>query len=158
MRIQLIAVGRRMPAWVQTGFDDYARRMPHECRLELVELAPGARGSGDINRAIADEDKRMTAAIAGSGPAPEVIALSVDGKAWSTERLAENMRGWLADGRDRALLVGGPDGLGPASLARANSRWSLSTLTLPHPLVRVVLAEQLYRAHSILVGHPYHRA
>lgn len=158
MRIQLIAVGRRMPAWVQTGFDDYARRMPHECRLELVELAPGARVSGDINRAIADEDKRMTAAIAGSGPAPEVIALSVDGKAWSTERLAENMRGWLADGRDRALLVGGPDGLGPASLARANSRWSLSTLTLPHPLVRVVLAEQLYRAHSILVGHPYHRA
>ncbi len=154
MRIRLIAVGRRMPAWVKTGFEDYAKRLPHECRLELVEIAPGNRNSGDIARAIADEDKRMIGAIdAGS----DVIALNVDGKAWSTEQLATAMHDWLTDGRDRALLVGGPDGLGPESLARADKRWSLSKLTLPHPLVRVVLAEQLYRAHSILAGHPYHR-
>ncbi|MES1924811.1 23S rRNA (pseudouridine(1915)-N(3))-methyltransferase RlmH [Salinisphaera sp. T31B1] len=154
MRIRLLAVGRRMPGWVTTGFDDYARRMPRECRLELVEIAPGGRRSGDTARAIADEDKRMVSAIPGDS---QVIALSVDGKPWSTEQLAGDMRTWLADGRDRVLLVGGPDGLGPDSLARAERRWSLSALTLPHPLVRVVLAEQLYRAHTILTGHPYHR-
>lgn len=143
-----------MPAWVKTGFEDYAKRLPHECRLKLVEIAPGNRNSGDIARAIADEDKRMIGAIDVDS---DVIALNVDGKAWSTEQLATAMRDWLSDGRDRALLVGGPDGLGPESLARADRRWSLSKLTLPHPLVRVVLAEQLYRAHSILAGHPYHR-
>lgn len=156
MRIRLLAVGRRMPAWVSAGFDDYARRLPHECRLELVEIAPGSRSgkNNDSARAVADEDRRMAAAI---GADADVIALSVDGKPWSTEQLADCMRDWLADGQDRVLLVGGPDGLGPDSLARASRRWSLSKLTLPHPLVRVVLAEQLYRAHSILTGHPYHR-
>ncbi|GAB3676638.1 23S rRNA (pseudouridine(1915)-N(3))-methyltransferase RlmH [Salinisphaera aquimarina] len=157
MVIRLLAVGRRMPAWVTTAFGDYARRLPRECRLELVEIAPGARSANknnDIARAVADEDKRMCAAI---GADMHAIALTVDGKSWSTEQLAESMREWLADGRDRALLVGGPDGLGANSLARASQRWSLSALTLPHPLVRVVLAEQLYRAHSILTGHPYHR-
>lgn len=154
MRIRLVAVGRRMPAWVTTGFDDYAKRLPRECRLQLVEIPPGKRGSGDIERAVAEEDRRMVAAIpAGS----ETFALTVDGQSWSTETLAARLRGWLADGRDRTLLVGGPDGIGGQSLARADARWSLSALTLPHPLVRVLLAEQLYRAHSLLVGHPYHR-
>ena len=160
MRIRLLAVGRRMPAWVDTAYNDYARRLPHECRLDLTEIAPGNRkgkGKGKNNtadRAIADEDRRICDSLDGD---LDVIALSVDGKPWSTEQLAAQMREWMADGRDRALLVGGPEGLGPNSLARANRRWSLSPLTLPHPLVRVILAEQLFRAHSILTGHPYHR-
>ena len=154
MRIRLLAVGRRMPGWVTGAYDDYARRLPHECRLELTEIAPGNRKGGKPERAIADEDRRICDALS---PDLDVIALAVDGKSWSTEQLAGQMREWLADGRDRALLVGGPDGLGPNSLARANRRWSLSPLTLPHPLVRVILAEQLFRAHSILTGHPYHR-
>lgn len=163
MRIRLLAVGRRMPGWVTSAYSDYARRLPHECRLELTEIAPGKRqGSNQgsqqrssAERAIADEDRRICDSLNGD---LDVIALSVDGKPWSTEQLAAQVREWLADGRDRALLVGGPDGLGPASLARADRRWSLSALTLPHPLVRVIIAEQLFRAHSILTGHPYHRA
>ncbi|ERJ19225.1 Ribosomal RNA large subunit methyltransferase H protein [Salinisphaera shabanensis E1L3A] len=156
MRIRLLAVGRRMPAWVTSAYDDYAKRLPHECRLELTEIAPGNRKgqSHKPERAIADEDRRICDALSGD---QDVIALAIDGKPWTTEQLAAQMREWLADGRDRALLVGGPDGLGPNSLARAHRRWSLSPLTLPHPLVRVILAEQLFRAHSILTGHPYHR-
>ncbi len=153
MRIRLRAVGTRMPGWVTTGYNDYARRMPPECRLELTEIAPG-KGRGDPARTLADEEKRLLGPI---GPDDAVIALAIDGHAWSTEQLAEQMRGWLADGRDRALLIGGPDGLGDACLSRSEQRWSLSPLTLPHPLVRVVVAEQLYRAMSLLKNHPYHR-
>ncbi|MDA3920607.1 MAG: 23S rRNA (pseudouridine(1915)-N(3))-methyltransferase RlmH [Salinisphaera sp.] len=156
MKIRLIAVGKRMPKWVVAAYDDYARRLPHECRLELVEIAPGTRsGQSDAARAIAEEDARMVKALA---PDMDVMALTVDGKSWSTDSLADDLRRWLGDGRDRALLIGGPDGLGPQSLAAAGRCVSLSALTLPHPLVRVILAEQLFRAHSILIGHPYHRA
>ena len=162
MRIRLLAVGRRMPAWVETAYTDYARRLPYECRLELTEITAGNRQgkskgrakNAHADRAIADEDRRICDRLDGG---LDVIALAVDGKPWSTEQLAAQMREWMADGRDRALLVGGPEGLGPGSLARANRHWSLSPLTLPHPLVRVILAEQLFRAHSILTGHPYHR-
>lgn len=144
-----------MPDWVNSAYADYARRLPHECRLDLTEITPGNRKGGAVDRAIADEDRRMCDGLNGD---LDVIALTIDGKPWSTEQLAAQMREWLADGRDRALLVGGPDGLGPTSVARASRRWSLSPLTLPHPLVRVIIAEQLFRAHSILTGHPYHRA
>ena len=156
MRIRLIAVGKRMPKWVTTAYEDYARRLPRECRLELVEIPLAKRhDGGDTARAIAAEDERMTKAV---GRETEVIALTVDGKPWSTESLADDLKRWMGDGRDRTILVGGPDGLGPNSLAAASARRSLSALTLPHPLVRVILAEQLFRAHSILIGHPYHRA
>lgn len=156
MRIRLIAVGKRMPRWVTTAYEDYARRLPRECRLELVEIPLAKRHeAADTRRAIAAEDERMAKAI---GRDTQAIALTVDGKPWSTEGLADELKAWMGDGRDRALLVGGPDGLGPASLAAAGSRRSLSALTLPHPLVRVIVAEQLFRAHSILIGHPYHRA
>lgn len=156
MRIRLIAVGRRMPRWVTTAFDDYARRLPHECRLELVEINPGTRrGQSDAQRAIAEEDARIVKALS---PSMDVVALTVDGKPWSTDTLATDLRNWMGDGRDRALLIGGPDGLGPQSLAAAQNCRSLSQLTLPHPLVRVIVAEQLFRAHSLLIGHPYHRA
>lgn len=153
MRIRLLAVGNRMPGWVKTGYEDYARRLPRACRLELTDISPGKRQRG-AKRAVAEEGKRMLDAI---GRDDAVIALDVEGKPWSTRKLASHMHDWLADGRDRCLLVGGPDGLAGDCLARAEQRWSLSPLTLPHPLVRVIVAEQLYRAHSMLNNHPYHR-
>jgi 23S rRNA (pseudouridine1915-N3)-methyltransferase len=156
MQIHLIAVGTRMPAWVTSGYEEYVRRMPHECRLRLVELALSRRGknrSAQQNRR--EEGKAMLAAIPAQAT---VIALDVRGKAWSTGTLAARLQDWLQGGRDVALLVGGPDGLDDACLERADLRWSLSALTLPHALVRVLLAEQLYRAWTVLQGHPYHRA
>lgn len=153
MRIRLLAVGTRMPGWVKDGYEAYAKRLPKGCQIELVEIAPGKRQRG-AERAMADEGQALLGRI---GRDDAVIALDVKGKSWSTEQLADHMHDWLADGRDRALLIGGPDGLAPEALARAEQRWSLSALTLPHPLVRIVVAEQLYRAHSLLNNHPYHR-
>ena len=155
MQIHLIAVGTRMPHWVRSGYDEYARRLPRECCLKLVEIPLSKRRktqSAGKNRQ--EEGRAMLAAI------PEqatVIALDVQGKAWSTESLATRLQEWLQSGRDIALLVGGPDGLADECLSRADLRWSLSALTLPHALVRVLLAEQLYRAWTVLQGHPYHR-
>ncbi len=155
MNLHLIAVGERMPAWVDQGYEEYARRMPRECRLRLVEIAPGRRGkNADIARAVRDEGQRMLAAIPKGA---RVIALEVGGRAWSTEQLADRLRDWMGGGQDVALLVGGPEGLSDQVRAAASQQWSLSPLTLPHPLVRVILAEQLYRAWSILANHPYHR-
>lgn len=156
MRINLIAVGTRMPAWVSDGYNDYARRMPRECPLALTEIAPGQRSKAQpVARAVQEEGRRMLAAL---GERQRVIALDVRGRAWSTEQLADAMRDWLQAGDDISLLVGGPDGLADEVLARAGQHWSLSPLTLPHPLVRVLLAEQLYRAWTLLNGHPYHRS
>lgn len=145
-----------MPAWVATGYADYARRLPPECRLQLVEIAPGKRSkSQSIERLKTGEGHRLLAAIP---PRAGVIALDVTGQSWSTATLAARMRGWLQGGRDIALLVGGPDGLAAECLERAELHWSLSALTLPHALVRVLVAEQLYRASTLLSGHPYHRS
>lgn len=144
-----------MPAWVEAGYTEYARRLPAECALGLTEIGAGRRTKGaDLRRLAEKEGEQMLAAIPRGA---RVVALDVGGRGWSTEQLAEQLRGWLAGGRDLALLVGGPEGLAPACLAAAGERWSLSPLTLPHPLVRVVLAEQIYRAWSLLAGHPYHR-
>jgi len=145
-----------MPRWVQEGYNEYAKRMPAECSLKLVEIPPGHRGkNADIARALRDEGERTLAAIPKSC---QVLALDVKGKSWDTEQLSKKMSAWMVDGRDLALLVGGPEGLADACLQRADGRWSLSALTMPHPLVRVVVAEQLYRAWSLLRNHPYHRA
>ncbi|MDT8404466.1 23S rRNA (pseudouridine(1915)-N(3))-methyltransferase RlmH [Sulfuriflexus sp.] len=156
MRIHLIAVGQRMPDWVNTAYQDFARRLPGEYRLNLVELAAGKRGkNADIARAIADEGKRMLDAL------PKdclVITLDEHGRAWSTMEVAGQLADWSRGGRDVALLIGGADGLAAEVRQRADMSWSLSNLTLPHALVRVVLAEQLYRAWSLLTNHPYHRA
>jgi 23S rRNA (pseudouridine1915-N3)-methyltransferase len=156
MNINLIAVGTRMPAWVNDGYREYARRLPRECSLSLTEIPLGQRAkSSAVERAIAEEGARMLAAI----PANQrVIALDVKGRSWSTEQLAGQLGLWMQDGRNVSLLVGGPDGLSADCLVRAEQRWSLSPLTLPHPLVRVLLAEQLYRAWTVTTGHPYHRA
>ncbi len=156
MEINLIAAGTRMPAWVNDAYQQYARRMPRECRLNLTEIPLGQRSkSGSVERAVAGEGKRMLAAISSD---QNVIALDINGHSWSTEQLAGQLESWLQNGRNISLLVGGPDGLSELCLARAQQRWSLSPLTLPHPLVRVLLAEQLYRAWSVTSGHPYHRS
>jgi 23S rRNA (pseudouridine1915-N3)-methyltransferase len=155
MRIHLIAVGTRMPQWVQQGYAEYARRLPADYALQLVEIPAGKRGKGaDISRLTQQEGERTLAAIPKGA---HVIALELTGKAWSTTQLAQELDGWRHDGRDVALLIGGPEGLASECLSRAEGRWSLSNLTLPHPLVRIVVAEQLYRAWSILHNHPYHR-
>ncbi len=155
MRIQLLAVGGKMPGWVQQGYQEYAKRLPKELLPKLVELPLGGRGKNMSTRdAIEQEGQQMLGAIPGNH---HVVALDVQGKAWSTEELAQHMADWRMDGRDVSLLIGGPDGLAPGCLERAQQRWSLSALTLPHPLVRVVLIEQLYRAWTILQNHPYHK-
>lgn len=156
MRARLIAVGERMPAWVADGFAEYRKRLSHELPIDLVEIPLGARGKGrDSTRAIADEGAAVRAALPKDA---QVIALDGRGKPWSSEQLAEELARWRMGGRDLAFLIGGPDGHAPDILERADQRWSLGPLTLPHMLVRLVLAEQLYRAATMLAGHPYHRA
>lgn len=156
MRARLISVGERMPGWVAEGFAEYAKRLSRELPLELVELRLGDRGKGrDLGRALEDEGAAMLAAIPRGS---HVVALDGRGKTWSSEELAAQLGQWRMGGRDLVFLVGGPDGLAAAALARADQRFSLGTLTLPHMLVRLILAEQLYRAVSVLSNHPYHRA
>jgi 23S rRNA (pseudouridine1915-N3)-methyltransferase len=156
MRIHIISIGNKMPGWVSQGFAEYAKRMPAECQLKLVELAPAQRSkSTDLKRAIKEEGERLLKAVPKN---TNILVLDVKGKAHSTESLASEMENWLATGKDIALLIGGADGLSQECLAAANSKWSLSQLTFPHPLVRVILAEQLYRAWSLMRNHPYHRA
>ncbi|WP_456447671.1 23S rRNA (pseudouridine(1915)-N(3))-methyltransferase RlmH [Thiolapillus sp.] len=155
MKIHLIAVGDKMPRWIQDGYAEYAGRMPPECRLQLVEISARHRGkNADIARITRDEGRTMLDAIPRGS---RIIALEVKGRAWSTEDLARQLDNWMASGQDASLLVGGPEGLAPECREQADQLWSLSPLTLPHPLVRVVVAEQLYRAWSILRNHPYHR-
>lgn len=155
MRLNIITIGNKMPHWVEAGCHDYLKRLPSELNLEIIELPLGYRGKGsDINRVITREGEAMLKAI---GEHDHVIALDVLGQPWSTEQLAEKLQQWQLSGDNFSLLIGGPDGLAPKCLKRANSKWSLSTLTLPHPLVRIVLIEQIYRAKTINSGHPYHR-
>jgi 23S rRNA (pseudouridine1915-N3)-methyltransferase len=155
MRMRLLAAGTRMPDWVDAGYDDYAARLRGDYRLELTEIALGDRSGGDVRRAVEAEGKRMLAAV---GDRPFLVALQVGGRALTTEQLAR----WLADrareGDSPAFCIGGPDGLAPEIDAQARLRWSLSALTLPHALARVVVAEALYRAVSLIKGLPYHRA
>ena len=155
MVIHLIAVGTRMPSWVEQGFNEYAKRMPTESKIKLVEIAAGKRSkNSDVKRLTQQEGEKMLAAIPKRA---NIVALDVLGKALSTEELAQELKVWQGSGQDVALLIGGPEGLADDCLMQAQQKFSLSKLTLPHPLVRVVLAEQLYRATTILKGHPYHK-
>ena len=155
MRIHLVAVGTRMPGWVAEGYEEYAKRLPRECELILREIAPAKRGkNADLARLREDEGERILASLSRND---HVVALEVGGKSWSTSELAENLGHWLENGRHVSLVIGGADGLSEACRMRANQLWSLSRLTFPHPLVRIVVAEQIYRAWSILQNHPYHR-
>lgn len=155
MLIRVLAAGTRMPPWVDAGVKDYVRRLGPEVRLKLEELALGKRSANDDGaRAVTDEGRRMLAAIEDDD---YVVALEVKGKAFATAELSRWIGERLSDGRGVVILIGGPDGLADACIKRANLRLSVSALTLPHALVRVVLVEQLYRALSILKNHPYHR-
>lgn len=155
MKIRLLAVGSKMPAWVEEGVETYRKRLPRDFHLEIEEIALGQRGkNADIAKARAQEAQRIRDKLRGD---EYVVALEVKGKPWTTEQLAQEAGDWRMTGRDIVLLVGGPDGLEPSLSAMAEKAWSLSPLTLPHPLVRIMLAEQLYRAWTLLVGHPYHR-
>jgi 23S rRNA (pseudouridine1915-N3)-methyltransferase len=154
MKLRIVAFGQRMPAWVVAGFDDYARRLPREFALELIELKPGPRTRGKIPAQIlAAEGERIAAATRGS----MVIALDERGEAWSTSQLAARLRVWSDSGRPVAFVLGSADGLAAPVKRNADVIMALSTLTLPHGLARVVLVEQIYRAASLLQGHPYHR-
>lgn len=144
-----------MPGWVQEGYADYARRLSHWLPLELVEISAGLRGKGrDPARAVADEGQRVLAALPKQA---HVVALDATGKAWSSEQLALRLQHWRQLGRDLAFLIGGPEGHAPAVRAATQEGWSLGPATLPHPLVRIIVIEQLYRAASLLANHPYHR-
>jgi len=155
MIIRILAVGTKMPSWVQEGFEEYAKRFTAGCSLELCEIPAEKRGkNADIARLVEREGERLLAAVK---PNHHIIALEVTGQAWSTLQLAQELKTWQTHGRHIDLLIGGPDGLSDACRKKAHATWSLSPLTLPHPLVRIILAEQLYRAMSILQNHPYHR-
>lgn len=155
MKLQLVAVGTKMPSWVTTGFQEYQRRFPRDIPLELIEISAGKRGkNADIERILQREGEQMLAAVSKSAC---IVTLDIPGRPWTTPQLATELERWQMDGRDVAILIGGPEGLAPACKAAAEQSWSLSTLTLPHPLVRVVAAESLYRAWSLNNNHPYHR-
>jgi 23S rRNA (pseudouridine1915-N3)-methyltransferase len=155
MVIRLIAVGNKMPSWVEQGYEEYAKRLPAGYTLKLLEIPPEKRiKQADIKRITEKEGEKILAALK---PGNLVVALEVKGQAWTTEQLATHLQTWHNDSRDVDLLVGGPDGLSETCLQKASLKFSLSNLTLPHPLVRIVIAEQLYRAWSILQKHPYHR-
>ena len=156
MKIYLIAIGTKMPAWVTQAYQEYANRLPRDCQLILKEIPAEKRTkNSDLAKIKTKEATKLLDAIPSNCG---VVALDVIGKSWSTEKLADNLQNWMMSGQDIALLVGGPEGLTNEVRQRANQLWSLSALTFPHPLVRVVLAEQLYRAWSITANHPYHRA
>ena len=156
MKIYLIAIGTKMPAWVTQAYQDYVQRMPRECQLILKEIPAEKRTkNSDLNKIKSTEAHKLIAAIPRNCHS---VALDVQGKQWSTEVLADHLNTWMMSGQDLALLVGGPEGLTNEVRRQVGQLWSLSTLTFPHPLVRVVLAEQLYRAWSITANHPYHRS
>jgi len=156
MKINLIAVGTRMPGWVEEGMQEYARRLPADFSFHCIEVPLGKRGKNmDPRQAMEQEGEALLARLTSRD---HVVALDVLGKSLSTEAMAARVGSIRDNGRNLSLLVGGPDGLSQACLNRADERWSLSALTLPHPLVRIVIAEQMYRVWSVLNGHPYHRA
>lgn len=155
MKIHLLAVGERMPAWVQAGYREYAKRLATALPIVLREIKMGRRTKGaDVSRAVREEGERLLAAVPKSS---YVVALDRAGRELSTDEFAAELRACMARGGDMALLIGGPEGLSDTCLARADARWSLSRLTFAHPLVRVVVAEQIYRAWSIIDEKPYHR-
>jgi 23S rRNA (pseudouridine1915-N3)-methyltransferase len=156
LRLSLLTASNRQPDWVDDGAADYAKRLRGRCTLEIKTLPLARRtASTPIERAIADEGERLLAAVPAGA---HVVALDERGKPWSTKDLAAKLDGWMRVGAPVFFLIGGPDGLSPECIARASDRWSLSNLTLPHGLAKVIVAEALYRAWSLLEHHPYHRA
>jgi len=152
MKLSIVALGHRMPAWVDTAYNEYAKRLPREYALELVVLKPAARDT-PVPRALALEAQRIEAACAGAA----IVALDERGAAWTTRQLADRLAGWRNDGSRIAFVIGSADGLDATLKKKAAACIQLSALTLPHGMARVLLVEQLYRAASLIAGHPYHR-
>lgn len=150
----ILAVGHKMPAWVNEGFAEYAKRMPREARIELVEIKPEKRAGGKTTEQVHEAERSRIEAALPAGC--ERVVLDERGQNWSTLELADSIKDWMQGGRDVAFIIGGADGLHP-EIKRQGRLWSLSRLTLPHGLVRVVLAEQLYRGVTVIQNHPYHR-
>jgi 23S rRNA (pseudouridine1915-N3)-methyltransferase len=156
MKFLIFAVGNKMPEWVEAGFKEYARRMPHEAAIELLELKPEKRGGGKkVEQLLDAEGARILAALP---PKCRIVAMDERGRQWTTAKLADSITGWMRNGGDTAFIVGGADGLDASIKNLADEVLALSALTLPHGLVRILLAEQLYRAVSLIKRHPYHRA
>ena len=154
MRLTIVALGHRMPAWTTAAVAEYAKRIPREFGFRLVELKPAPRDRGrTVAQLLAEEAQRVVEVCAGA----RVIALDERGAAWTTRQLADRLSRWRDQGADIAFVIGSADGLDAAVKQRADALFALSALTLPHALVRVVLVEQVYRAASLLTGHPYHR-
>jgi len=155
MKFLVVAVGHKMPEWIATGFNEYSKRMPREAKIELVEIKPEPRTTGkSVPQIMEAEAQRILAAL------PDgclKIALDERGANWTTRQFADRMRQWMGEGRDVAFIIGGADGLHESVKSGAQQLLALSAMTLPHGMVRVLLAEQLYRAHSLLHNHPYHR-
>ena len=155
MKINLIAVGKRMPDWVNAGFQAYAQRLPNNYALNIIEISAEKRGkNANVEKILEKEGDLILAAIPTNN---HIVALDRLGKSPSTIEMANELQQWHDQSQDISLLIGGPEGLSPACIKRAQTTWSLSKLTLPHPLVRIIVAEQLYRCWSILARHPYHR-
>ena len=155
MKIYLISVGQKMPRWVEQGYQEYSKRLPRECELILKEIPAGKRGkNADLARITQEEGRKMLSVIPTNS---HIVSLDLKGKSWSTPNLANALKRWQDNGQSVSLLVGGPEGLADAVKKKAKESWCLSPLTFPHPLVRIVIAEQIYRAWSILRNHPYHR-
>jgi 23S rRNA (pseudouridine1915-N3)-methyltransferase len=155
MKINLIAIGNKMPDWVNIGVNEYQKRLTQDCKLNIQQIAAIKRGKQtDLKKICETEGEKILSRIPNDN---RVIALEVKGHNWSTEQLSQQMSQWMLSGQDVSLLVGGPEGLSQDCRDKASQLWSLSPLTLPHPLVRIIVAEQLYRAWSILKNHPYHR-
>jgi 23S rRNA (pseudouridine1915-N3)-methyltransferase len=153
--MRVLAIGTRMPQWVSDGADDYVKRLPREATIDWVEVPASKRTKDNPERRMLEE---ATAIERRLKPQELMVVLDVEGKIISTDSIAEALATWQSDGSKIAFVIGGPDGLHPSLKAKASARWSLGRITLPHPLTRVILAEQLYRAWSINAGHPYHRA
>ncbi len=155
MRIHLIAVGKKMPEWVNSGFLEFSKRMPPELQINLIEITPSVRNkTTPIEKNIKEEGERIQSAIPSNS---RLIVLDEKGKNFSSVDLSKKMESWLPMGQDISIVIGGADGVDNVIKQQAVEKWSLSSFTLPHALVRVVIAEQLYRGWSILKGHPYHR-
>jgi 23S rRNA (pseudouridine1915-N3)-methyltransferase len=156
VHIYLVAVGQKMPAWVNQACDEYLKRLPHDLQLDVIEVPLIKRGKNpDIPRIMRDEGRKVLQSIP---VGCRLVALDVKGKKISTEKLATTVENWMQQGQDIAIVIGGPDGLADEVLQQAQHKLSLSDMTFPHPLVRIIIVEQLYRAWSILNNHPYHRA
>ena len=157
MRLTIVAVGQKVPDWAQTAYDDYAKRFPPELKVELKAVKTEPRASKTLESLLAAERSRIEGAISKGAKGVRVVALDERGTAVTTVALADRLKAWQLSGDDVAIVIGGPDGLDGDFKKAAHERLRLSDLTLPHAMVRVLLIEQLYRAWSITINHPYHR-